>query len=413
MPAIRASEVELEAAAKIGARGVLAKSRSEPQRFLVAGQIAFVFVLLVAAAWFSGSLRYLARLNLGYDQDQVVTVWLRPELAGYLQEQLPSVHRRLVESLEALPGVQSAVYAMCGLASGCRTSSSITVEGYQPAVGEDVRVQENRVGPHYFSTVGMRLLAGRDFTERDTERAPLVAIINQAAARRYFPNGNALGRRLGYGKPNVEIVGIVADARVNSEREAAPPMAFYPLSQGAAYGGCVEVRVPGNGTARIGEIREAIMKVDPKLPIDSIRTVRDQVNGNLRRDRLIVSLASVFGALALALACFGIYGTMSYAVARRTNEIGIRMALGAVPGRVFRLVFCESLALLGVGLLMGAPLIVAASRPVSRVVLGVDVGDPLIPAVAAFVVTGTAALAGYIPAWRASRVDPMVALRYE
>ena len=413
LPALRATEVELDAAAKFGARGVSARSRSTPQRFLVAAQIGFVFVLLVAAAWFSGSLRYLARLNLGYDQDQVVTAWVRPELAGYPQEQLPALHRRLVESLEALPGVQSAVYAMCGLASGCRTSSSITVAGYQPAAGEDVRVQENRVGPHYFSTVGMHLLAGRDFTELDRDKAPLVAIVNQTAARRYFPDGNAIGRKLGYGKPNIEIVGIVADARINNEREAAPSMAFYPLSQGTVYGGCVEVRVAGDAAARIREVRETMMKVDPNLPIDSIRTVRDQVNGNLRRDRLIVWLASVFGALALGLACFGIYGTMSYAVTRRTNEIGIHMALGAAPGRVFRLVFCESLALLGLGLLTGAPLVLAVSRPVSRVVLGVDVSDPLILAGAALVVTVTAAFAAYIPALRASRVAPMVALRYE
>jgi predicted permease len=413
VPALRATEVELDAATKFGARGVSARSRSNPQRFLVAAQIAFVFVLLVTAAWFSGSLRYLARLNLGYDQDQVVTVWVRPELAGYPQEQLPALHRRLVESLEALPGVQSAAYAMCGLAAGCRNGSSITVAGYQPAAGEDVRVQENRVGPHYFSTVGMHLIAGRDFTELDRDKAPLVAIVNQAAARRYFPNGNAIGRKFGYGKPNIEIVGIVADARVNNEREAGPPMAFYPLAQGTAYGGCVEVRIAGDAAARIREIRETMMKVDPSLPIDSIRTVRDQVNGNLRRDRLIVWLASVFGSLALGLACFGIYGTMSYAVARRTNEIGIHMALGAVPGRVFRLVFGESLALLGLGLLTGVPLVLAASRPVSRVVLGVDVSDPLIPALAAVVVTLTAAFAAYIPARRASRVDPMVALRYE
>ncbi len=413
LPALRATEVELDAAAKFGARGVLARSRSNPQRFLVAAQIAFVFVLLVTAAWFSDSLRYLARLNLGYDQDQVVTVWVRPELAGYPQEHLPILHRRLVESLEAIPGVQSAAYAMCGLASGCRTSSSVTVAGYQPAAGEDVRVQENRVGPHYFSTVGMHLLAGRDFTELDREQAPLVAIVNQAAARRYFPSGNAIGRKFGYGKANTEIVGIVADARVNNEREAAPPMAFYPLAQGTVYGGCLEVRIAGDATARIQEIREAMTRVEPNLPIDSIRTVRDQVNGNLRRDRLIVWLASVFGALALGLACFGIYGTMSYAVSRRTNEIGIHMALGAVPGRVFRLVFGESLALLGLGLLIGAPLVLAASRAVSRVVLGVDVNDPLIPALAAVVVTLTAAFAAYIPARRASRVDPMVALRYE
>jgi ABC-type antimicrobial peptide transport system permease subunit len=179
------------------------------------------------------------------------------------------------------------------------------------------------------------------------------------------------------------------------------------------YGGCVEVRIAGNAAARTRDIREAVMRADPNLPIDSIRTVRDQVNGNLRRDRLIVWLASVFGALALGLACFGIYGTMSYAVARRTNEIGIRMALGAVPGRVFRLVFGESLALLALGLVVGAPLVLAASHPVSRIVLGVDVSDPLILVGAALVVTLTAALATYVPARRASRVDPMTALKYE
>src|SRR5262249_50088246 len=156
-------------------------------------------------------------------------------------------------------------------------------------------------------------------------------------------------------------VGIVADARVNSEREAAPPMAFYPLAQGTVYGGCVEVRIAGDTAARLRGIREAVTKVNPNLPIDSLRTVRDQVNGNLRRDRLIVWLASIFGALALGLACYGVYGTMSYAVARRTNEIAIRMALGAVPGRVLSSVFGECLALLGLGLAIGTPLVLAAS----------------------------------------------------
>jgi predicted permease len=301
---------------------------------------------------------------------------------------------------------------MCGLASGCRTSSSITVAGYQPAPGEDIKVQENRVGPHYFSTVGMRLLSGRDFTVRDTDRAPAVAIVNQTAARRYFL-GDAIGRKFGYGKPDVEIVGIVADARVNNEREPAPPMVFYPLAQGTVYGGCVEARIAGDAAPLIREIRAALMKTDPNLPIDSIRTVRDQVNGNMRRDRLIVWLASVFGGFALGLAGLGIYGTMSWAVARRTNEIGIRMALGAAPACVFRLVFRESLVLLGAGLAAGIPLGLAASHPVSRVVPGVDVSDPLILAGAALVVTLTAAFGASVPAGRASRVDPMAALRHE
>jgi predicted permease len=412
-PAFRATDVELDAALKSGIRGVLAGSHSHPQKVLVAAQVALLFVLVVAAAWFSGSLRYLARLNLGYDQEHVVTVWVRPELAGYAQEQLPALHRRLVESMEALPGVQSAAYAMCGLASGCRTVSGITIAGYQPAPGENLQIQENRVGPHYFSTVGMRLLAGREFTERDTEKTLLVAVVNQAAVRRYFQNGNALGRKFGYGSPQVEIVGIVEDARINSEREPAPPMAFYPLAQGTVYGGSVEVRIAGDAAARMREIREALTRVDPNLPIDSIRTVRDQVTGNLHQDRLIVWLATVFSALALGLACLGIYGIMSYTVARRTNEIGIRLALGAAPLQVSRRVFGESLVLLAAGLVAGVPLVLVASRGVSKILFGVDTGDPLIPAFAALVVTLIAALAAYVPARRASRVEAMVALRYE
>jgi predicted permease len=412
-PAFRATEIELDAVMKTGGRGVLAGSRSNPQKILVAAQIALIFVLVVGAAWFSGSLRYLARLDLGYDQEHVVTVWVRPELAGYQQEQLPALHRRLVEALEALPDVQSAVFAMCGLASGCRTSSSVTIADYQPAAGENVEIQENRVGPHYFSTVGMRLLAGRDFTDQDREKTPLVAIVNQAAVRRYFPDGHAMERKFGYGKPQIQIVGIVEDARVNSEREAARPMAFYPLAQGTVYGGSVEVRLAGDAASSIHEIREAVRRVDTNLPVDSVRTVRDQVTGNLRQDRLIVWLASGFGVLALGLACFGIYGIMSYTVARRTNEIGIRIALGAAPRRVFRMAFGESLVLLAGGLAAGAPLVLAASGPVSRVVFGVDTRDPLIFVLAALIVTATAALAAYIPARRASRVEAMVALRYE
>jgi hypothetical protein len=208
----------------------------------------------------------------------------------------------------------------------------------------------------------------------------LGASILTAAARRYFCNENAIGRRFGYGKPNVEIVGIVADARVNSEHEAARPMAFYPLPQGTVYGGCVEARITGDAAALIREIREAVMKADPTLPIDSIRTVRDQVNGNLRRGRLIVWLASVFGAVAPGLACLGIYGTMSYAVARRTGEIGIRMAL---PGRVFRLVLRRVARAPGLGLVAGTPLVLAASHSVSRTIPGVDASDPAILAGAA------------------------------
>jgi predicted permease len=226
LPAVRATRVDLEAALRARSRGLFGGARLNSQKLLVAAQIALTFVLVVAAAWFTSSLRYLGRLNLGYDQDHVITAWIDPQSAGYPEAQLPELHRRLVESVEAIPGVQSAAVAMCGLASGCQVVSGIDVEGYQPTPGERLQIQENVVGLNYFSTVGVRLINGRDFTERDTAKSAPVAIVNEAAVRRYFSGRNALGKRFGYGKPNFEIVGIVADARINNAREAAPPMAF-------------------------------------------------------------------------------------------------------------------------------------------------------------------------------------------
>jgi predicted lysophospholipase L1 biosynthesis ABC-type transport system permease subunit len=230
--------------------------------------------------------------------------------------------------------------------------------------------------------------------------------------RKYFPTG-AIGHRFGYQKPDIEIVGVVEDARVNNTHEAAAPMAFYPLAQFLVYGGSLEVRITGDATERIREIRQAVMNVDRNLPIDSIRTIRQQVDGNLRQDRLVTWLASIFGALALGLACFGIYGAMSYAVARRTGEMGIRMALGAPQSRVFRMVLAESLGLLAGGLLVGAPLVLAAAQPLSKVVLGVDTHDPRIIISAAVAVALTSVLAGFLPARRASLLDPSTALRNE
>jgi predicted permease len=371
------------------------------------------FVLVAGAVWFSASLRYLAGLNLGYDQDHVVTVWINPQAAGYLQDQLPALHRRIVESVEALPGVRSAAVAMSGLASGSMWQSGITIEGYQPAPGEQPTIQQNVVGPDYFATVGMRVIAGRDFTERDNQERGQVAIVNEAAVRRYFSNGPVLGRRFGWDKPGVEIVGIVQDARVNNAHENAMPMAFYPLAQFKVYGGSLEVRVTSAPAARIREIRQALANVDRDLPIDRITTVRQQVDGNLRQDRLVTWLASLFGLLAMGLACFGIYGAMSYAVLRRTGEMGVRMALGAAPRRVFRMVLAESLGLLLAGLLAGTPLVVAAARAASKVVAGVDVNDPRTAIAAALAVAFAVALAGYFPARRASRLHPSAALRNE
>ncbi|HEY3826590.1 MAG TPA: ABC transporter permease [Bryobacteraceae bacterium] len=416
-PAFRATRINLEGALRAGARGVREGSRINTQKLLVVSQMALTFILVVGAIWFADSLRNLGKVRLGFDKEHVVTVWINPQSAGYATERLPELYRRLVDSAEAVPGVRSASVAMCGLASGCRDISDIKIAGYDARPDEQVLVQENWIGPEYLSTVGMRLLEGRKFSERDTKDGVPVAIVSESVARRYFSSGKAIGRNFGYtdigAKVHTEIVGVVEDARVNSAREEPPLMIYYPIQQGIIYGGSLEVRVTGDPAARMAEIRQAVMSVDRNLPITRITALSEQVSGNLRQDRLIMWLTSTFGLLALGLGCFGLYGVMSYAVARRMGELGIRLALGAPEARLFRMVLGESLALIAAGVAFGLPFVFALSRAVSGILYGVRVNDPVLVGLAALSLVATAAFTAFFPALRAAQLRPVVALRYE
>jgi predicted permease len=415
-PAFYAARVEPESTLKTSSRSVRFGARLNAQKLLIAAQMAWTLILVVGALWFVESLRNLANRNLGFDQEHVVTVWINPQSAGYPASKMPALYRRLLENVESLPGVRSASVAMCGLVSGCRSTSDIQIAGYQAHALEQILVQENHVGLNYFSTVGMRLIAGRDFTDRDNQKAPVVAIVNEAFVRRYFPNASPIGQRFGYTeKADTEIVGVVEDARVNSVREEPPIMAFYPLQQSyeTVLAGSLDVRVTGDAASRVAEIRKAVTTVDHDLPIDRITTLSEQVSGNLRQDRLIMWLAATFGLLAVGLASFGMYGVMSYTVARRTAELGIRLALGAPHRRLFWTVFGESLGLAACGLVVGLPFVLAASHVVSGMLVGVQASNPVPVCAAALGLAAIASLAAYRPAWRASHVDPMIALRYE
>jgi predicted permease len=416
-PAFRATRVDLEGALRAGARGVREGARINAPKLLVVSQMALTLILVVTGIWFADSLRNLGDVRLGFDKEHVVTVWINPQSAGIPDEQLTGLYRRLVASAEAVPGVRSTAVAMCGLAVSCRDLADIRIAGYDARPGEQVLTQENRVSPGYFATVGIRLLAGRSFTDRDTKDGAPVAIVSESVARRYFAYGNAIGHRFGYtdigAKTDTEIVGIVADARVNSAREEPPPMVYYPIQQGMVFGASLEVRVTGDPAARMAEIRQAVMNVDRNLPIIRITALSEKVSGNLRQDRLIMWLTSTFGLLALGLGCFGLYGVMSYAVARRIGELGIRLALGAAESRLFRMVFGESLALIAAGLALGLPCVFAVSRVVSGILFDVKANDPVLVGMAASALSATAALTAYFPARRASRISPMAALRYE
>jgi predicted permease len=383
-------------------------------RPLVTVQVALSLAMLVGAGLFGRSLRNLTQLDPGFDREHLLSVWIDPQIAGYPMDRLPGLYQRLIERIEAVAGVRSASISSCGLASGCMSfMDGVIINGYQRRPGEQVLLQSNWVGPKYFSTVGMPLLAGRELDVRDGEKAPKVAVINEAMARRYFANRNPLGERFGYAKPNVEIVGVVRDARVTSVRDAAVPMAYYAMQQWKNYSNNIDVRAVGDPRWIAGEVRKAVHETDPNLPINRVATMTEQISDSVNMERLVAYLTSAFGILALALASVGLYGVMSYAVSRRTAELGIRMALGAHPSQVLWMVLRESLGLVVLGVGLGLPLVFAASRFLKGMLFGVAPGDSATVVWSILVLAAVAAVASYLPALRASRIEPTVALRYE
>jgi predicted permease len=391
----------------------VAPSQPRLQKMLVAAQVALSLVLVVAAGLFVQTLRNYSRVNLGFSQEHIVTAPLNLVSAGYPRERMGEVSRALVERLEAIPGVVSASGAMCGLVAGCRASSDIVIDGYQPSAGEIVQVQENRVSLEYFATTGMRIVEGRAFDSGDRENTRRVAIVNRAMARRFFNGRSPIGRRFGYARPpDTEIVGVVDDARVNRVQQAPVPMAFYPMAQGPDLQ-VVDVRTAGDPHDVVGEIRRAISDVLPDVPSGGIILLSDQVANSLNQERLIAGLTAIFGVLALGLAALGLFGVMSYAVTQRTAEFGIRLALGASRTRVLTAVLRESLIVVGVGLAAGVPAVFAAARLLVALLFGVTGADLTILAAGVAMLTSIAGIASVAPAWRASRVEPIVALRHD
>jgi len=411
VPAVRTTHVELGTALKtVLTRG---GSRMSLQHCLVVTQVALSLGLLVVAGLLVGTLRNYLHLNLGFAPEHVVSVGISPRASGYGPDRLGTLYRTLVERIQAVPGVHSASVAVCGLAVGCNnTSSGVDIEGYQPLSGERVRLQENEIGLNYFSTVGMRLIEGREFTERDDEHSPKVAVVNQAMVRQYFQGRSPVGRRFGDGRGRFEIVGVVEDARVNRVQQSATPMAFYPIEQLRMYPAAIlEVRVVGDPRAMSAEIGRAVAAAG--LPVDRLSTLSRQVELNLTQERLVTRLASFFGAVALGLACVGVFGVMSYLVSRRRSEFGIRLALGVTRTRLGVSVLHHTLGLVAVGLAGGVPIALGLSRLLAALLFGITATDSLTIVAAAVLLAFAATGAGLIPAWRAASVDPVVALRSE
>jgi predicted permease len=421
VPALRVSRTEPSEAMR-GASSAGGGHQSGLTRGLIVVQVATSLVLLVGAGLLLRTLVNLENQNLGFSDERVLLVETDPRLAGFKASQLDGLYRQLLAQLNALPGVKSATIAYYSPMSGARSTTGVTIQGYTPHPNEDVSVNENQVGPSYFATLGIPVLLGRPIGRQDIPTSPKVVVVNEAFVQRYLHGQNPIGKRVWVGRSSYppppelpqEIVGVVADARYCDPSKPPEPFAYEPLSQDPGFfAGNIEVRTAGDPRAAAAEVRRAIQDVDSALPIGSVQTLRMQVSDQLNQQRLVARLSVLFGLLALALAAIGLYGVVAYWVTRRTQEIGIRMALGAQRLDVLWLVVRRGLIMTLIGVGCGLAAALSLSRIIASSLYGVRPTDPLTFVAVSLLLTGVALLACWIPARRAAKVDPMVALRYE
>jgi predicted permease len=381
-------------------------------------QIAISMALLISAGLFTRSLFNISRVDLGLKIDNVVTFGVSPLLNGYTPERSKVLFERLEDELAALPGVTSVTASLVPLLAGSNWGSSVSVEGFERGPDTDASARFNEVGAGYFRTLGIPLIAGREFTRADSLGAPKVAIVNEAFAKKFNLGRDAVGKRMTAGgidaKLDTEIVGLVQNAKYSQVKQEIPPLFFTPYLQDERAGFLsFYVRTGTKPADLLPSLTRTVAQLDPNLPVENLRTMPQQVRENVFLDRFITVLSAAFAGLATLLAAVGLYGVLAYTVAQRTREIGLRMALGAAPGRVRRMVLGQVavMTLIGGAIgLLGAWFIGPLAQSQLYQLQG---RDPVVFAAAAVVLSLVALLAGFIPAHRASRVEPMWALRYE
>jgi predicted permease len=428
-PAWRATGLDLTAALKQSRRTTGAVSRLS--KGLVVTQVALSLLLLVGSGLFIRTLYNLQRVNLGFNQENLLLFRLQPEQGGYKNEALVQFYQQLFARLDNLPGVRAATFAKVALIADDNWFNDFLLPGETEKTAEEHDTMRQMVRENYFATMEIPLLRGRGFTAQDDQRAPKVAIISQTFARQFFPNEDVLGKRvtLTGDKREVEIVGMVADTKYMSQREEIQPLLYTPWQQESEVIGAMHfaLRTTGEPAALAATVRQVVREVDSDLPITEVSTQAARSQSTVGQERLYARLLSFFGGLALLLAAIGLSGVLAYSVAQRTNEIGIRMALGAQTTNVLRLVIWQGLKLVLLGLAVGAlgwevlrRLLASQYFPsdswegqMASQLYGVKLTDPVTFAVVALLVIVIALVACFIPARRATKVDPLVALRYE
>jgi predicted permease len=390
------------------------------RKALVTAQVAFSFLLLVGSGLFVHTLTNLKQTNPGFrDIDNLVSFRVDPALNGYTMPRIIDFYERLAASIRATPGVRNAGYAMLPLLSGDEWDSTMGVEGHESKDGEDMQAFMNGISTDYWKTMGVRLVEGRDFTAHDAGKQINVAIVNRKFARHFFGDRSPLGRHIGFGdrkgqKLPMEIIGVAEDTLYEGPREGTHRQVFVPYLQSDFPAGVAfYVRTAVDSESMFHTLHAKVAELDAAMPVYAMKTLERQLDETLSTERMIAALSGAFGVLATALAALGLYGVMAFAVARRTKEIGLRMALGAPAREVVWMVMKETLVLVALGLAIGAPSALALSKYVSAQLYGVKPTDVWAGVGALGILLLVAACAGFLPARRASAIDPIQALRYE
>jgi macrolide transport system ATP-binding/permease protein len=420
-PALQATRVELTSAlkeARIGASR--ARSRVGLSQALVVSQIAISLLLVIGAGLFVRTLSNLESTQLGFNRENVLLFGLSPGQAGYKDAGTVRFYEDLRKRLGSVPGVRSVSLSDHALVSGGYSGTGVRVPGVASSSGREAGTAYLNIGPSFFTTMQIPILKGREIGERDTAGSPPVAVVNQTFAKKFFSDDNPVGRRFGLGGDgnkftDLEIIGVAANARYQDLKRDIPPIVYIPYSRnGRILNRMIfEVKTAGDPLALANVVRHIVHDADPRVPVTGVTTQAAQIDQTIGQERTFAELCTCFAALALLISCVGLYGTMAYTVARRTSEIGIRMALGAERRRIVWMVLREVFTLSAVGLAIGLAAAWGTTRYVASFLFGTKPDDPLALSMSVAVLAMAATVAGYAPAWRASRIDPMAALRHE